>query len=197
VSVHGANRLGGNSLLDIVVFGRAAGNHMIDFLKDHRYHRPMPQEALERAQQRLASWENRSGDESVAALRLELTTVMEQNCGVFRTEEVLQEGVDKVMAIEERLLHAPLRDRSRVFNTARAEALEVENLVDVALATVCSALARRESRGAHSRVDYPKRDDVEWLKHSLYSKQGRRMDFKPVRMKPMTVDPFPPKERVY
>ena len=197
VSVHGANRLGGNSLLDIVVFGRAAGNHMIDFLKDHRYHRPMPQEALERAQQRLASWENRSGDESVAALRLELTTVMEQNCGVFRTEDVLQEGVDKVMAIEERLLHAPLRDRSRVFNTARAEALEVENLVDVALATVCSALARRESRGAHSRVDYPKRDDVEWLKHSLYSKQGRRMDFKPVRMKPMTVDPFPPKERVY
>ncbi len=197
VSVHGANRLGGNSLLDIVVFGRAAGNHMIDFLKDHRYHRPMPQEALERAQQRLASWENRSGDESVAALRLELTTVMEQNCGVFRTEEVLQEGVDKVMAIEERLQHAPLRDGSRVFNTARAEALEVENLVDVALATVCSALARRESRGAHSRVDYPKRDDVEWLKHSLYSKQGRRMDFKPVRMKPMTVDPFPPKERVY
>ncbi len=197
VSVHGANRLGGNSLLDIVVFGRAAGNHMIDFLKDHRYHRPMPQEALERAQQRLASWENRSGDESVAALRLELTTVMEQNCGVFRTEEVLREGVDKVMAIEERLQHAPLRDGSRVFNTARAEALEVENLVDVALATVCSALARRESRGAHSRVDYPKRDDVEWLKHSLYSKQGRRMDFKPVRMKPMTVDPFPPKERVY
>ncbi len=197
VSVHGANRLGGNSLLDIVVFGRAAGNHMIDFLGDNRYHRPLADEAVDRALQRLSSWEHRQGDESVAALRLEVTTVMEQNCGVFRTEDVLKEGVEKVAAIEERLRHAQLRDKSKVFNTARAEALEVENLVDVALATVCSALARQESRGAHSRIDYPERDDVNWLKHSLYSKEGRQMDFKPVRMKPLSVESFPPKERVY
>ena len=197
VSVHGANRLGGNSLLDIVVFGRAAGNHMIDFLKESRYHRHPAKDSVDRALERLASWEQRKGDESIADLRSELTTVMEQHCGVFRTEDVLKEGVDKVVAINERLKNARLRDHSEVFNTARVEALEVENLVDVALATVCSALARRESRGAHSRVDYPERDDVNWLKHSLYSMQGRQLDYKPVRMKPLTVDAFPPKERVY
>ncbi len=197
VSVHGANRLGGNSLLDIVVFGRAAGNHIIDCLKESRYHRRLDHDSVDRALQRLARWDRQGDGETVDGLRDELQRTMEHYCGVFRTEEVLREGVDKVRGLVERLGHVTLRDHSRVFNTARIEALELENLMDVALAAVTSALARRESRGAHSRIDYPQRDDEHWLKHSLFFLDGCQLDYKPVRMKPLTVDPFPPKERVY
>jgi succinate dehydrogenase / fumarate reductase flavoprotein subunit len=133
----------------------------------------------------------------VDQLRTELTTVMEENCGVFRTEEVLQDGLDKVTALAARMEDVRLADHSKVFNTARIEAMELENLMDVALATVASALQRKESRGAHSRIDYPERDDVHWLRHSLYHLETRTVDYKPVRTKPLTVDSFPPKERVY
>ncbi len=197
VSVHGANRLGGNSLLDIVVFGRAAGNHIIEFLRESRYHRRLPGASMERALDRLARWERKGDGETVDELRDELQRTMEEYCGVFRTEAVLREGVEKVVALEERLRQVTLRDHSKVFNTARIEALELENLMDVALAAVTSALARQESRGAHSRIDYPRRDDERWLKHSLFFKAGRQLDYKPVRMKPLSVEPFPPKERVY
>jgi succinate dehydrogenase / fumarate reductase flavoprotein subunit len=197
VSVHGANRLGGNSLLDIVVFGRAAGNHIIEFLGENRYHRPLPQEAVEAAVTRVARWDQPGDGESVAELRRALQATMEKYCGVFREEKTLQEGVDKMLEIERRLADVRLRDHSRVFNTARIEALELENLVDLGLATVVSALARQESRGAHTRIDYPDRDDENWLKHSLYFKENRRLDFKPVRMKPLTVESFPPKKRTY
>jgi len=197
VSVHGANRLGGNSLLDILVFGRAAANHIIDFLKDNRYHRPLYQPAVDAAMERYHRWDRKGDGEHVDQLRQELRKVMEDHCGVFRTEEVIAEGVDKVKAIAERVKDAVLRDHSMVFNTARVEAMELENLVDCALATVQSALGRKESRGAHSRIDYPDRDDNNWLKHSLYFKQTDTLDYKPVRTKPMTVDSFPPKVRVY
>ncbi len=197
VSVHGANRLGGNSLLDILVFGRAAANHIVDFLKENRYHRPLPDDAVEQGMARLARWEQKGEGESVDTLRTELALVMEENCGVFRTEEVLSAGLDKVTALAGRLADVRLRDHSAVFNTARIEALELENLMDVALATVASALQRQESRGAHSRIDYPERDDVHWLKHSLYDRTTRTVDYKPVRTKPITVNSFPPKERVY
>jgi succinate dehydrogenase / fumarate reductase flavoprotein subunit len=197
VSVHGANRLGGNSLLDILVFGRAAANHIVDFLRENRYHRPLPDDAVEQGLARLARWEQKGEGESVDTLRNELALVMEENCGVFRTEEVLSDGLEKVNALSERMADVRLRDHSAVFNTARIEAMELENLMDVALATVASALQRKESRGAHSRIDHPERDDVRWLKHSLYHRETRTVDYKPVRTKPITVISFPPKERVY
>ncbi len=197
VSVHGANRLGGNSLLDIVVFGRAAANDIIKFLRENRYHRPLAQDGVDAALAHLARWDRRTGSESVAALRAELQAVMEEYCGVFRTAEVLEQGLHKVLELKARLDDAVLTDYSRVFNTARIEALELENLMELAVATVTSALARQESRGAHSRVDFPERDDQRWLKHTLFYREGRRLDYKPVRMKPLTVEPFPPRERVY
>ena len=197
VSVHGANRLGGNSLLDIIVFGRTAGNHMLEFLKENRYHRPMAQESVDRAMTRLKRWDKQGDGESVDLLCDELRLTMEKYCGVFRKQEILDEGISKVQELENRLQLAVLRDHSRIFNTARIEALELENMMDVALATVYSAAARHESRGAHSRLDYPKRDDKNWLKHTLYIREGSRLDYKPVRLKPLTVETFPPKERVY
>ncbi len=197
VSVHGANRLGGNSLLDILVFGRAAANHVIAQLGEQRYHRQMPERAAEPALARLARWERPGQGESVGALRDELARVMEDHCGVFRNEDVLREGLDKVRTLRERLQRAGIDDHSRVFNTARMEALELENLMDIAVATVTSALARTESRGAHSRIDYPERDDQRWLRHSLYNGADGSMDYKPVRMKPLTVETFPPKPRTY
>jgi len=133
----------------------------------------------------------------VAELRTELKTVMETYCGVFREKSVLGKGVAKVTELARRMDDVRLRDRSKKFNTARIEALELDNLMDNALATVCSALAREESRGAHSRIDFPERDDIQWLKHSLYYKQDNRLEYKPVRTKPLTVDSFPPKPRIY
>lgn len=197
VSVHGANRLGGNSLLDIIVFGRAAGNHMLEYLKENRYHRAMEPDAADRAMARLTRWDKQGDAESVDHLCDELRLAMEEHCGVFRKQEILDDGIKKIKELENRLKQTTLRDHSKIFNTARIEALELENMMDVALATVYSAAARQESRGAHSRLDYPKRDDRRWLKHTLYSHDGNKLDYKPVRMKPMTVEPFPPKERIY
>ena len=198
VSVHGANRLGGNSLLDIVVFGRAAANHIIEYLADNRYHRQLDAGSLESALQRVQRWDSKpTGDgESIAVLRDELKAVMENHCSVFRNEDVLTEGVAKVEQLVERFKYARIDDNSAVFNTARVEALELENLFGVALATIHSAHARKESRGAHSRIDYTERDDMNWMRHSLYSLETG-MDYKPVRTKPISVESFPPKARVY
>jgi succinate dehydrogenase / fumarate reductase flavoprotein subunit len=145
----------------------------------------------------LQRWEQKGEGESVPALRRELQTTMEHYCGVFRSEEVLQEGLEKVLQLEQRLQNVRIQDQSKIFNTARIEALELENLMDIAIATVASALGRQESRGAHSRMDYPERNDNNWLKHSLYYKEDHRLDYKPVTLKPLTVESFPPKERVY
>ena len=197
VSVHGANRLGGNSLLDIVVFGRAAGKHMLSYLAENRYHGNIDAASIESAMERLHRWDREGVGDSVSEIREELQRVMENYCGVFRKQDVLDDGVKKVLELEQRLKGAVLQDKSRIFNTARIEAFELENLMEVAVATIVSAAARHESRGAHSRVDYPDRDDLNWLKHTLYFRDGRTLDYKPVRMKPLTVDSFPPKERVY
>ncbi len=197
VSVHGGNRLGGNSLLDILVFGRAAGNHIVEYLGENRYHRPMDESSVDAAMQRLQRWDKpHSQGEPVAVLRAELKQVMETYCGVFRNDGVLQEGVEKVEQLVARMKDAKIEDQSKLFNTAKVEALELENLMGVALATIHSAYARKESRGAHSRIDYTERDDKAWMRHSLYSLE-HGLDYKPVRTKPMTVDSFPPKPRVY
>ncbi len=197
VSVHGANRLGGNSLLDILVFGRAAANRIIEYLAENRYHKPMYEAGVAQAQARLARWDQKGEGEGLELVRRDLKRIMEDHCGVFRVKDVMREGVDKLKAVRDRVPGIRLRDHSRVFNTARVEAMELENLVDIAMATMVSALAREESRGAHSRVDFPTRDDANWLKHSLYFLQDDVLDFKPVRTKPLSVETFPPKERVY
>ncbi len=197
VSVHGANRLGGNSLLDILVFGRASAHNMIDYMKQNRYHRPMNEEAVEKAVARLQKWERKGDGESVSDLRAETQRVMEEHCSVFRTQEVMDEGVEKIRTIYRRLDEVVIHDHSKVFNTARIEALETENLVVNALATVVCAAARQESRGAHSRIDYPDRDDKNWLKHSLFYLEDERIEYKAVEMKPLGVDSFPPKPRTY
>lgn len=197
VSVHGANRLGGNSLLDILVFGRAAANHIIDYLKENRFHRALNEDSVQQAYDRLHRWDATGESESIESIRRDLQQAMEDNCGVFRTQQVLDKGINEVHAIAERFKQAKIRDDSTLFNTARVEALELENLIDVALATVYSAAARHESRGAHSRVDYLERDDMNWMKHTLYSQQENKLDYKPVRTRPMSVASFPPKARVY
>ncbi len=197
VSVHGANRLGCNSLLDLLVFGREAGKQIIEDLKSHPHVLPLPADAGEFSQARLARLDNQSGGESVAEVGDAMRRVMQKHCGVFRFPELMAEGVAQIKQVAQRVANTQIGDKSRVFNTARIEALELDNLIEVAQATMIAAEARRESRGAHAREDFPERDDVNWLKHSLYFKEGHRLDYKPVRLKPLTVESFPLKARVY
>ncbi len=197
VSIHGANRLGGNSLLDILVFGRSAGNSIIEYLAQNKTQRPLSEEGIERGMRRLDRWDQPGEGESVDVLRSDLKRIMETHCGVFRNAEVMREGVVELGKLRARMPDVRLRDTSRVFNTARIEALELENLMDIAMATMMSAEVRQESRGAHSRIDYPERDDQNWLKHTLYYLQGDRLEFKAVQTQPLSVETFPPKPRVY
>jgi len=197
VSVHGANRLGGNSLLDLVVFGRAAGNHMIEYLRENPYPRLHEGEAAQRSLKRLSRWSETRGEERVEKLARELRQVMQKHCGVYRNNDVLRQGLDKLMELSGRMEFATVKDTGKTYNTARIEALELENLMLVARATLVSALAREESRGAHTREDFPRRDDDHWLRHTLYLLDGDKLDYKPVRLKALSVETFRPKERSY
>jgi succinate dehydrogenase / fumarate reductase, flavoprotein subunit len=200
VSVHGANRLGGNSLLDLVVFGRAAGLHIEKMWKTNALPDlgDVSDEDIDASLARYTRWESSTTTgESPAIIRDAMQRVMQEDFGVFRTGEVMEQGILRLQALRERLGAASLMDKSHVFNTERVTALELDNLMATACATAESALARTESRGAHSREDYPDRDDANWIKHTLYFEKDDRIDYRPVNQSPKYVDPLEPKERVY
>ncbi len=197
VSVHGSNRLGSNSLLDLVVFGRAAGRHVLNSIHEGLTLQSITDSDVEASLTRLNRWENSSKGESIISIRKEMKRVMQADFGVFRKGEFMAPGLEKLKLLQERLAHASLPDKSKVFNTARIEALELDNLMEVALATAVCANFRTETRGAHSREDFPDHDNVNWLKHTLYFKEAAKTSTRAVNFSPKEVKPFPPKARVY
>jgi succinate dehydrogenase / fumarate reductase, flavoprotein subunit len=207
VSVHGANRLGTNSLLDLLVFGRAAGNHIVEFNNKHQVHKPLPADATDRTLARLARLDASNSGEYAQDVANDIRAAMQLHAGVFRTQASMDQGVAKIAALRERVASITLKDKSKIFNTARIEALEVENLIEAAQATIVSAAARRECRGAHTVNDYERpaddaqfplgRNDVEWMKHTLWYAADNRLDYKPVKLTPLTVDSVPPKVRTF
>lgn len=207
VSVHGANRLGTNSLLDLLVFGKAAGRHIVQTCAPGRTHRALPADAAERTLERLNQLEQSTGGVYAQALAGEIRAAMQQHAGVFRTQAGMDEGVRKIAALRSQAAGVALQDKSRVFNTARVEALEVDNLIEAAQATMVSAAARHECRGAHMVNDYEQpadhatapmgRDDAHWLRHSLWHRADNRLTYKPVNLKPLTVESVAPKVRTF
>ena len=207
VSVHGANRLGTNSLLDLLVFGRAAGNHLVANHPKGREFPDLPADAADAALARLAKLDGNPGGEYAQDVANDIRAAMQQHAGVFRTQASMDEGVAKIAALRERTEAIGLKDNSKVFNTARIEALEVANLIECAQATIESAAARHECRGAHTVNDYERdaddpqhplgRNDAEWMKHTLWHSQGNRLSYKPVNLKPLTVESVPPKVRTF
>jgi succinate dehydrogenase / fumarate reductase flavoprotein subunit len=198
VSVHGANRLGCNSLLDLLVFGKAAGEQVIrDIKADGKAQPALPKDAGDPTLARLARLDSQKGGERVAEVGAEMRRIMQLHCGVFRFPDLLVEGVKKMREVASRCARTEIRDKSKTFNTARVEALELDNLVETAVASLTSAEARKESRGSHDRADHPKRDDANWIKHTLWYKERNRLAYKPVHTKPLSVEPFEPKARVY
>lgn len=196
VSVHGANRLGSNSLLDLVVFGRAAGMHAEQMIKSGLSLHASSDNEIDIASRRVERWNHATSGEDFNSIRHEMQKVMQRDFGVFRLEQAMMQGLEELKQLREKLKNAVLPDRSKIFNTARLQALELDNLMEVAYVTAVAALARKESRGAHSREDYPKRDDANWLKHIIVFADGR-IGYRPVNMKPKSVDPLQPVERVY
>ena len=198
-SVHGANRLGTNSLLDLLVFGKSAGETVVEDLQSGQLKlKPLPADAADMSLSRLARLDGQTNGESVFDVGLEMRRTMQKHAGVFRFDNLLKEGVQKIGEVAERAKRTQIADKSKVWNVARMEALELDNLIEVARATMVSAEARKESRGAHVRDDAPDtaanpngRDDANWLKHSLWYSEGNRLDYKPVNLKPLSDDVEP------
>ena len=197
VSVHGANRLGGNSLLDLVVFGRAAGIHIEKMLSQGVEMRDASDTDIEEGMQRLNRLNESTSGEKVSGLRKELQNIMQNHFGVFRRGDFMREGIEKLSGLRERIANVNLEDKSHAFNTARIEALELENLFEVAEATAIAAEQREESRGAHAREDFAERDDENWLCHSLYMPVSKTLSKRGVNFTPLTVPTFEPKIRTY
>jgi succinate dehydrogenase / fumarate reductase, flavoprotein subunit len=202
VSVHGANRLGSNSLLDLVVFGRQAARRCAELIRPGMRHAPLPKDAAELAVSRLDRLRNANGSRPTAAIRLEMQKIMQMDAAVFRTGESLEEGARKLAQTFASFADVKVTDRSLVWNTDLVETMELENLLLQATATIHSAANRTESRGAHAREDFPQRDDERWLKHSLVWVEGpgrARFDYRPVHLNTLTdeVQTIPPKARTY
>jgi succinate dehydrogenase / fumarate reductase, flavoprotein subunit len=207
VSVHGANRLGTNSLLDLLVFGRAAGNHIVANFNPKTEHKNLPANAADKTLARLARLETSQEGEYAQDVANDIRSTMQQHAGVFRTQKSMDEGVQKINAMRARMAKITLKDKSKVFNTARIEALEVDNLMEAAQATMTSAAARHECRGAHTVNDYERgaedkefplgRNDKEWMKHTLWHSATNTLTYKPVNLKPLTVESVPPKVRTF
>ncbi|BDW11205.1 succinate dehydrogenase flavoprotein subunit [Polynucleobacter sp. SHI8] len=197
VSVHGANRLGTNSLLDLLVFGRAAGNHVVSTALKQKEHKPLPADAADYALSRVAALDSSTSGEYTQDVANEIRNAMQKHCGVFRTQKIMDDGVVKMAELTEKAKHIHLKDKSKTFNTARVEALELANIVEAANSTMYSAAARQESRGAHAHDDCPDRDDENWMKHTLWYKENNRLDYKPVNLQPLTAESIPPKVRTF
>lgn len=207
VSVHGANRLGTNSLLDLLVFGKAAGKHIVQFVNGFGDHAAVPADGSDRTLARLNELQDSKEGTYAQDIANDIRASMQQHAGVFRTQQGMDEGVVKINAIRERVGSVTLKDKSQVWNTARMEALEVDNLIEVAQATMTSAAARHECRGAHTVYDYEHpadhpdfplgRNDKDWLKHTLWYSANNGLEYKPVNLKPLTVDSVPPKVRTF
>ncbi|HEX7385773.1 MAG TPA: succinate dehydrogenase flavoprotein subunit [Castellaniella sp.] len=198
ISIHGANRLGTNSLLDLLVFGRAAGNHIIGQHPEKQHsHEPLPDADVEASRDRVDRIESRTSGTKAQDVAHKMQTIMQAHCGVFRKLETLKEGEKFIADLVPEVNDIYFADKSKTFNTARFEAFELTNMIEVARATTKSAANRLESRGAHALNEYPERDDVNWLKHTLWFAEDSRLEYKPVHMKPLTVDTIPPKARTF